>query len=221
MRASNQKTPRGRGHVQQEENAVRTRLLKSAIDIFTRRGYAAATVREIVEAVRVTKPVLYYYFGSKEGLYTEIMKGALEKFSQCLADSQRTGKNAKERLHHLFETLYLMAHENLNLVRLIYSIFYGPPQGAPSFFGSETFHERFHEGILNLIRAGIRSGEFKNGNEEVMVSAIEGAFNITIELEMADPERSIGLGGLRGILDLIFDGMMGSRKQPQKGKRHG
>lgn len=204
-----------------EENAVRTKLLESAIDIFTRRGYAAATVREIVEAVGVTKPVLYYYFGSKEGLYTEIMKKELEKFAQCLADSQRPAKSERERLRHLCETIYLKAHENLKVVRLIHSIFYGPPQGAPPFYGPETFHELVHGGIMNFIREGIRSGEFKNGNEEVMVSAIEGAFNITIELEMAHPERSIGIGGLRGILDLIFDGMMKSGKPSRKGKKHG
>ena len=64
----------------QENSAVRERLLREALRLFTERGYAATTVREIVAAAGVTKPVLYYYFGSKEGLYLEIM-GASARFS--------------------------------------------------------------------------------------------------------------------------------------------
>ncbi len=51
------------------DSSVRQRLLRAASDLFAQKGYAATTVREIVAAVGVTKPVLYYYFGSKEGLY--------------------------------------------------------------------------------------------------------------------------------------------------------
>ena len=49
-------------------------LMGAALKLFTRRGYSATTVRELVEAAGATKPVLYYYFGSKEGLFLELMR---------------------------------------------------------------------------------------------------------------------------------------------------
>jgi AcrR family transcriptional regulator len=47
----------------------RERLLETAIGMFAAKGYAGTSVREIVERAAVSKPVLYYYFKSKEGLF--------------------------------------------------------------------------------------------------------------------------------------------------------
>lgn len=203
----------------QEEAAVRERLLLSAIDIFTLRGYAAATVREIVEAAGVTKPVLYYYFGSKEGIYSEILKEALEVFKGSLMKSDQSGKSARECIQGLCARSYDLAHENLKVVRLIHSIFYGPSQGAPPCFAPEAFHDLLHEAVLRLIRKGVRNGEFGRHSEQVMAHSVGGAFGMAIELEMAAPERAIGKRGLKRVLDVIFDGMTLQARSSRDGRK--
>src|SRR3954470_19518463 len=45
------------------------RMLDAALEIFAARGFEAASMDEIAEATGITKPMLYSYFGSKEGLY--------------------------------------------------------------------------------------------------------------------------------------------------------
>ena len=40
-------------------------LLDAALDLFYAKGYDAVGVQEIVDRAGVTKPTLYYYFGSK------------------------------------------------------------------------------------------------------------------------------------------------------------
>jgi TetR/AcrR family transcriptional regulator len=201
------------------EAAVRDRLLYSAIDIFTRRGYAAATVREIVEAAGVSKPVLYYYFGNKEGIYLEIMKEALVQFRGALSESEKLGGRAWDRIQNLCARTYELAHENLKVVRLVHSIFYGPPQGAPPCLAPEALRDLFHAAILGLIREGIRSGEFARNNEEAMARAVGGAFGEAIELEMAAPERAIGGTGLQQILEVIFEGIRGPQKRSRENKK--
>ena len=72
-------------------------MLKSAASIFSTKGYAATTVREIVASAGVSKPVLYYYFGSKKGIYFELMRGPFEKFDLLLLDSlQSRGERTQE-----------------------------------------------------------------------------------------------------------------------------
>ncbi|MFJ3233933.1 TetR/AcrR family transcriptional regulator [Streptomyces sp. NPDC086787] len=44
-------------------------ILAAALEEFGRRGYSAASMAEIARSVGVTKPMLYTYFGSKDGLY--------------------------------------------------------------------------------------------------------------------------------------------------------
>ena len=62
--------------------AIDERLLSAARELFARKGYNGTTVREIVAAVGVTKPVLYYYFRNKEGVYLELLR---EPFARLAA----------------------------------------------------------------------------------------------------------------------------------------
>lgn len=43
-------------------------MLDVAVEVFTRLGYRAASMDEIAEGCGVSKPMLYEYFGSKDGL---------------------------------------------------------------------------------------------------------------------------------------------------------
>ena len=56
------------------------KILHVAICLFAQKGYDATSTREIVEAAGVTKPMLYYYFGSKEGLCKAAIKSFAEPF---------------------------------------------------------------------------------------------------------------------------------------------
>ena len=56
------------------EAGTRERLLETASQLFASKGYASTSVREIVARAGVSKPVLYYHFQSKEGLYYAILE---------------------------------------------------------------------------------------------------------------------------------------------------
>jgi AcrR family transcriptional regulator len=68
------------------EGDVRDRIFQSALRHFSEKGYAATSLREISEDAGTTKPMIYYYFGSKEGLYGSIVREILEE----MADAIRT-----------------------------------------------------------------------------------------------------------------------------------
>jgi AcrR family transcriptional regulator len=47
----------------------KTRILQTALDEFSAHGYAGARVGRIASSSRTNKQLIYYYFGSKKGLY--------------------------------------------------------------------------------------------------------------------------------------------------------
>jgi AcrR family transcriptional regulator len=51
-------------------------MIAVAEEIFAERGYQAASMDEIAERVGVSKPMLYEYFGSKEGLLVACIRAA-------------------------------------------------------------------------------------------------------------------------------------------------
>src|SRR3954465_6989501 len=65
------------GAVRQRDPArTQAEILDVATREFAEHGYSGARVDEIAERTRTTKRMLYYYFGSKEGLYTEVPEHA-------------------------------------------------------------------------------------------------------------------------------------------------
>ena len=143
-----------------EGQAVRQRLLQAALDLFTEKGYASTSVREIVDAAGVTKPVLYYYFKSKEGIYLELFREPFAFFSQILEDARHGEGGVRARVVRLFDRIFALFVARLKVARLMYSIYYGPPQGAP-FFDFEGFHLKMQGGYRAYRERGDRKGGAK------------------------------------------------------------
>jgi TetR/AcrR family transcriptional regulator, cholesterol catabolism regulator len=55
------------------------RMLETAAELFSRKGYAATSTREIAAVLRIQKPSLYYHIESKEDLLYIICKSSLEQ----------------------------------------------------------------------------------------------------------------------------------------------
>jgi TetR/AcrR family transcriptional regulator len=192
------------------DHTVRQRLLASAAELFARKGYASTTVREIVEAAKVTKPALYYYFRNKEGIYLELMRESEARFEILLDSARKEIGAVKKRLLRFSEQVFQLFLNQIEVARVGLSIYYGPPQGAP-FFDFDAFHVKFQDLIERLIREGIRKGEFRKGNVQDMTWAVLGSINVAIEVQLWHPEKSIGRKGLVRILKLVFEGISGSK----------
>lgn len=190
-----------------QDESVRERLLVSASRLFAQKGYSATTVREIVDAVGVTKPVLYYYFGNKEGIYLALMGEALFHVHELAAQAVEADGSARQRLERLFDRTFALILEHLDVVRVMDSIYYGPPQGAP-FFDFEVFHREFEGVVRSLVEAGIQSGELRSADVEAVSYALIGALEIAKGIHLCHPERCRGREGLQQILDVVFHGVL-------------
>src|SRR5689334_8393086 len=57
-------------------SATRQQILSAALKRFAHNGYAAASVQQIVDDARVSKPALYYYFRDKAKLFQALVDEA-------------------------------------------------------------------------------------------------------------------------------------------------
>jgi TetR/AcrR family transcriptional regulator, regulator of cefoperazone and chloramphenicol sensitivity len=69
------------------------RLLETAIDIFGKHGYEAATTRMITSQAKVNISAIPYYFGGKEGLYRAVISHIVEIIQRETGDIAKTIKN--------------------------------------------------------------------------------------------------------------------------------
>jgi len=186
------------------ESDSRQQILDVALGLFAHKGYAATTVREIVDSVGITAPSLYYYFGSKEGLYMELMRTHCAQIDQALELYMHTASSAKNRLKDLVDKIFLHVAHDKDFFRLMFSMYYGPSQGAPSY-DFISYHVKIHAAIKKVIEEGIASKEFQPGNAGHMTWIVRGVVQLAMEEQIKDDRERVDRSGLQRILDLIVD----------------
>jgi len=122
-------------------NNARERLLEAGTALFAERGYNGTFIRKIVARAGVTKPVLYYYFKSKEGMFYTILDGAAEQQEVILAEALKAPGTVLDRLIFLYRRIYEGLIENQNLFKMIHNLAFGPRQGTPDY-DIEQYHRR-------------------------------------------------------------------------------
>ncbi len=109
--------PAGRG-------VTRDNILRAAIDVFAKNGYAGARVDRISKAARSTDRMIYYYFNSKEDLFVVALETIYKELGDAEAALDLSGLNPDDSLraiirfnwnHYLAhpEMLTLLNNENL------------------------------------------------------------------------------------------------------------
>jgi AcrR family transcriptional regulator len=70
---------------------AKNRIVESAMQVFSEKGYHQSTMEDVAKQVGVSKGALYLYFKSKEELFNEICRADLASLSQELGDSFKKG----------------------------------------------------------------------------------------------------------------------------------
>ncbi|MET8585956.1 TetR/AcrR family transcriptional regulator [Streptomyces collinus] len=86
-------------------------ILDAALEEFGRRGHAAASMAEIAGRVGVTKPLLYTYFGSKDGLYEACVDDVGPRLLTAIDEAMTASGSGEEGLPHAVLTALFRALE--------------------------------------------------------------------------------------------------------------
>ena len=63
--------------------ATRDSILKAATKVFAKHGYDGGSVEKISQAAQSCDRMIYYYFGSKEGLFIEVLEATYRRFNEA------------------------------------------------------------------------------------------------------------------------------------------
>ena len=65
--------------------ATREAILKAATKVFAKYGYDGGSVEKISKAAKSVDRMIYYYFGSKEGLFIAVLEGIYQRMDEAEA----------------------------------------------------------------------------------------------------------------------------------------
>lgn len=148
-------------------DATRAKILQAALSEFSERGLPAASTDGIAERCGINKRMIYYYFGSKEGLYL----AALESVFENLVARER-----EMQIEHLEPSAAIEAMINLKID------YYLENPHFISFLSMENFYKARHlrkskklemfktpltDVMTRILKRGQRSGHFRKDVEPV------------------------------------------------------
>lgn len=187
------------------ENNSRERLLETATELFAEKGYAGASVREIVEKAGVSRPVLYYYFKSKEGLFYAILEWAADVQQSILNEIFEFRGTVLDRFIFLYRRVHEGIHQYKSLYIMIHGLIYGPPEGVPEY-DFASFQRCMLDAVKRIYTDGLPSGEIRNADAEEVAFLVLGLMDFSLNMDRVLPELADSQRPER-LLRLAFQGL--------------
>ena len=87
-------------------------ILAVAEHVFATQGYQAASMDEIAQQVRLSKPMLYEYFGSKEGLLLACLERAKRELLEATTAAAAESASPEQLLHNCLLAFFQFSEEH-------------------------------------------------------------------------------------------------------------
>ncbi len=150
---------------------TRANILQVAEVEFGEKGLAGARIDEIAEATRTSKRMIYYYFGSKEGLYLAVLEEAYRRVRDVESELKLQDLEPEEALRRLvaFTFDHHLHHESY--IRLVMSENIHRGQYLAQSQRIQELNVPAIAAIRNLYERGVKAGLFRKGLDPVDIHA--------------------------------------------------
>lgn len=191
---------------------TKRQILDAAARIFAHRGYAAASVQEIVDAAKVSKPALYYYFGDKAGLYQALVDEAHDARYERVRAAAARGHDLRSRLVEALSALFDFVHARQELVRIAFATTLAAPGELPEGLCRAEKCQRSMDFIESLMKAGQAEGGLdKRFDSRELAYALYGQVNFLIVSQLLMPRSALNRQTAERIVDLFLSGAAARR----------
>src|SRR5439155_6394855 len=166
------------GHLRRRYLARRLEILRAAGKEFRVHGFAETGMRDIAAAAALSPANLYNYFRGKHEILYFCQDNSLDRMIAALDKARRMRTSAAARLRMVMAShLRCLLDEvegsaaHLLTARL-------PPRQQRFLIAKR---DRYEAGVRKLIAAGVRTGEFVPGDAALVVRAILGSLNWSVQ----------------------------------------
>ena len=163
-----------------EKSNVKQNILAAALALFSAKGYDGTSVNELVLAARITKPTLYYHFGSKEGLFDAVCQENYERLNAAIAENASYREDISKTLTNITIAYFSFATENEMFYRLAMANLHMPLSSTVYNIAKKCHHKQ-HE-IVEKVFAQVSKSHDLRGMGKQISHLFIGSINSCITL---------------------------------------
>jgi AcrR family transcriptional regulator len=160
------------------KDVLASEVLDRAVSLFAERGFAGTSLKDVADAVGLSRPAIYYYFPSKEALLEELVTGVTVSAARIFDElEKRTDLTALERIREAARSLVLWVTER----RLHFKMIDRSENELPPAIRSRHLDakRRVLNGMMRFVEQAIEAGEARSLDGRVTAFAIIGMCNWT------------------------------------------
>ena len=189
---------------QRKKLDTRQRILREAAKLFDEKGFAAATVDEIVARADLSKGTFFNYFGRKDDLLLSVIERRLGLAESSAAEILSLAIPVRDQLLAIFSEAAHAWEEDREWSR---HVLQGIGTRALAADDGARMAGRWRELIRRCVEQGQKSGEFRAGLSPTRVEALlSAAYHDALARWGARPEFELQVE-LREVLLLVLDGL--------------
>ncbi len=189
----------------------RSQIIDSAIQVFSRLGFANTRMDDVAAAAGLSKGLLYWYFKSKEEIITaiaDLLFSAEFRKMENLSTEGQTARTGLERFLNIFlEDLQGM----LKVAPVIYEFYALAFRNATVRKVMQAYLRRYVAAVEPIVQQGMDTGEFTPGNAQQVTIAIGAALEGTLLLWAYAPKLVEPDLQLRTAMALLLRGLEASK----------
>jgi AcrR family transcriptional regulator len=186
------------------------RILVSAAHLYALRGYAGTSIREIAQRAGVTKPLIYYHFGSKERLYGDLFRGAMDFAFQEVEKVLQRASGPVDRLKELIRAQVALARHAPEIYGFVHGVLTMPGL-IPLGFDYKDTGRKYTGLFYQVVEEGRRSGEFRDLPSDLVMAAPFSTLGIFVARVLAGDLEKIPDDFEEMMIELITHGVEVSR----------
>jgi AcrR family transcriptional regulator len=142
------------------EPNIRKTILATAKCLFIEYGYHGLAMRQISDALHVSKAALYYHFKDKEELFIAILKLNLNEIEKAIDLIQARQVSYQDQIILFVEYVLNQPAEERAIIRLGSQEMGQLSETARTEF-DRTYHEKFIGKLQSIFRKGVENKEFR------------------------------------------------------------
>ena len=197
------------GRREKKKLATRERIRAAASELFARRGYGAATMRQIAKRAHVGLGTLFNYAEDKRDLVFLIFNEELNATTDVALASPRTRDAPLDQLMAVFRAHYqwLATQPELSRILLQELTFYSSGKQAATF---HAIRKRLIDGVEQLISAAQKNRKLRTDTPAAVIARhIFFVYSASLRWWIAapKPDPNKGAADLRRLLKLQFEGL--------------
>jgi len=179
----------------EEKSGVKQTIMDRALELFSAKGYEGVSVSELTEAAGITKPTLYYYFKSKEGLFDAVCQIHYEQLNKRITETAMYNPKPESYYEDIYFTLsrvadayFAFAKTNETFFRVMLANFSMPPSSTV-FKIAEKYHFTQFEVINSMFQNMAKAHGNLKGKSKTLTWSFLGTINSYISLYFASSAK--------------------------------